>query len=70
MIQESAVVVNLRQIIDMRSAGKLALAAIANAKPTMQVTFCPLKIIPRIIATAPSNIVAPRLSVTWEKIIQ
>ena len=34
-------VVNQRQNIESTSAGKLALAAIANANPTMNATFCP-----------------------------
>ena len=56
----AARVVNLRQNIDSTSAGKFALAAIANASPTMYATFCPLKTIPSTIASTPSTTVDAR----------
>src|SRR6266702_1586552 len=46
-------VVNFFQVIDMSSAGKLALAAMEKASPTMQATFWPLKEMPRITAKKP-----------------
>ena len=53
-------VVNRRQKIDNSSAGKLALAAIANASDTMYATFCPLKVMPSTMAIMPSTTVATR----------
>ncbi len=52
-------VVNPRQNTASTSAGKLALAAIANARPTMYATFWPLKTIPsRTDAIPPSTLAA------------
>ena len=43
MLATAPAVVKRRQKIDSSSAGKFALAAIANASPTMNATFWPLK---------------------------
>ena len=51
-------VVKRFQTIDSSSGGKFALQAIANARPTMNATFCPLKTMPRRTASAPNTTVA------------
>ena len=56
----AARVVKRRQNTDSTSAGKFALAAIANARPTMYATFWPLNARPRPIETSPSTTVEIR----------
>ena len=53
-------VLNRRQTIDRSSAGKFALHAIANARPTMNATFWPLKTMPSSTASRPKTTVATR----------
>ena len=47
-----------RHRMDKRRAGKLPLAAMAKARPTMKATFWPLKAMPKPMATRPSTRVA------------
>ena len=49
-----------RQKMQSSSAGKLPLAAMANASDTMNATFCPLKAIPSSTASTPRPSVATR----------
>ena len=59
MLASAPRVVKRRQNIESSSAGKLALAAIANARPTMKATFWPLNTMPSTIDdAAPSTTVA------------
>src|SRR5712691_8577987 len=60
MLATAPAVLQRRQNIDSTSAGKLALAAMAKASPTMNATFCPLKLMPSSTATIPSRTVASR----------
>ena len=48
-------VVSPRQYIDRISTGKLALAAMAKARPTMKAMFCFSKAMPSTMATTPST---------------
>ena len=58
--QTAPAVLKRRQTIDSSSGGKLALQATANARPTMNATFCPLNRIPSSTATTPNATVAIR----------
>ena len=58
-------VVKRFQTIDMSSAGKLALAAMAKARPTMKATFWPLKAMPSAMAQTPKTMVAMRATLSW-----
>ena len=60
MLVTAPAVVQPRQKMQRISAGKLPLAAIANASDTMKATFCPLKAMPSTTATAPRATVATR----------
>ena len=60
MLATAPQVVNRRQYIASSSAGKLALAATANASPTMNATFWPSNTMPRTTAMTPSTTVAMR----------
>ena len=53
-------VVSRFQNIDRNRIGKLQLAAIANARPTMKAMFCCSNRMPSAIATMPSTMVAIR----------
>ena len=56
--QTAPQVVKRFQTIDISSAGKLALAAMAKARPTMKATFWPWKAMPSATATTPKTTVA------------
>jgi hypothetical protein len=60
MLATAPAVVQRRQKMLSTSAGKFALAAIANASETMNATFCPLNAMPSAMATTPSATVAQR----------
>src|SRR5512143_851217 len=64
MLVTAPAVVYPRQNIESTSAGKFALAAMANASPTMNATFCPLNVIPSSTARMPSPTVATRATVS------
>ena len=49
--QTAPAVLKRRQTIDSSSGGKLALQAMANARPTMKATFCPLNRMPSSTAS-------------------
>ncbi len=62
--QTAPIVLKRRHTIDSSSAGKFALAAIANARPTMNATFWPLNRMPSSTAATPNATVPMRATRT------
>ena len=61
---KAPLVVSRDQYMEKKRIGKLTLAAIAKARPTMYATFCFSKVIPSRIAAIPSMMVLIRETIT------